>query len=85
MSGLHFLYSASVDGLVFVWKINEVKGEEDKPQIAEKVLLAIQIVGDGKSVHPRLCWHPHKQVTVNLEFVCIAGFGLFGVAKFYFD
>lgn len=55
------LASASVDGRVFIWRISEGPDEEDKPQITGKVVLAIQIVGEGKPVHPRLCWHPHKQ------------------------
>lgn len=59
-----FLFSASVDGRVFIWRISEGPDEEDKPQITGKVVLAIQIVGEGKPVHPRLCWHPHKQVSV---------------------
>ncbi|XP_024021457.1 enhancer of mRNA-decapping protein 4 [Morus notabilis] len=58
---VHLLGSASVDGRVFIWKISEGPDEEDKPQITWKIFLAIQIVGEGKPVHPRLCWHPHKQ------------------------
>ncbi|KAL5576340.1 hypothetical protein UlMin_018039 [Ulmus minor] len=58
---VHLLASASVDGRVFIWKISEGTDEEDKPQITGKVIVAIQIVGEGKSIHPRLCWHPHKQ------------------------
>ncbi|KAI4296086.1 hypothetical protein L6164_036075 [Bauhinia variegata] len=58
---LHLLASASTDGRVFVWKINEGPDEEDKPQITGKIVIAIQISGEGESVHPRVCWHPHKQ------------------------
>ncbi|KAE9599139.1 putative transcription factor WD40-like family [Lupinus albus] len=58
---LHLLASASTDGRIFVWKINEDPGDEDKPQIAGKVITAIQILGESESVHPRVCWHPHKQ------------------------
>lgn len=54
--------SASVDGRVFIWKINEGPDEEDKPQITGKIVIAIQIEVEGESVHPRVCWHPHKQV-----------------------
>lgn len=54
--------SASVDGRVFVWKINEGPDDDDKPQIFGKVVIAIQIVGQEESIHPRVCWHPHKQV-----------------------
>ncbi|XWS19259.1 hypothetical protein CRYUN_Cryun31cG0000600 [Craigia yunnanensis] len=58
---VHLLASASVDGRVFVWKINEDPDDEDKPQIFGKVVIAIQIVGQEESIHPRVCWHPHKQ------------------------
>ncbi|OMO64644.1 hypothetical protein COLO4_31961 [Corchorus olitorius] len=58
---VHLLASASVDGRVFVWKINEGPDDEDKPQIFGKVVIAIQIVGHEESIHPRVCWHPHKQ------------------------
>ncbi|KAK9267904.1 hypothetical protein L1049_010341 [Liquidambar formosana] len=58
---VHLLASASVDGRVFIWKINEGADEEDKPQITGKIVTAIQIVGEGESVHPRVCWHSHKQ------------------------
>ncbi|XP_022723655.1 enhancer of mRNA-decapping protein 4-like isoform X4 [Durio zibethinus] len=58
---VHLLASASVDGRVFVWKINEGPDDEDKPQIFGKVVLAIQIVGQEELIHPRVCWHPHKQ------------------------
>lgn len=55
-------FSASVDGRVYIWKITEGPDEEDKPQITGKIVIAIQIVGEGESVHPRVCWHCHKQV-----------------------
>ncbi|RZC45989.1 hypothetical protein C5167_038938 [Papaver somniferum] len=58
---VHLLASASVDGRVFVWKINEGTDEENKPQITWKLVTAIQIMGEGESVHPRVCWHSHKQ------------------------
>ncbi|KAF8409801.1 hypothetical protein HHK36_005880 [Tetracentron sinense] len=58
---LHLLASASIDGRVFVWKIHEGSDEEDKPQITGKIVIAIQIIGEGESVHPRVCWHSHKQ------------------------
>ncbi|XP_010252981.1 PREDICTED: enhancer of mRNA-decapping protein 4 [Nelumbo nucifera] len=58
---VHLLASASIDGRVFVWKINEGPDEEDKPQITGKIIVAIQIVGEGEPVHPRICWHCHKQ------------------------
>ncbi|CAN4097145.1 unnamed protein product [Withania somnifera] len=58
---VHLLASASVDGRVYIWKITEGPDEEDKPQITGKIVAAIQIVGEGESVHPRVCWHCHKQ------------------------
>ncbi|OIW13883.1 hypothetical protein TanjilG_31772 [Lupinus angustifolius] len=58
---LHLLASASTDGRIFVWKINEDPDDEDKPQIGGKVITAIQILGESEPVHPRVCWHPHKQ------------------------
>ncbi|CAK9148903.1 unnamed protein product [Ilex paraguariensis] len=58
---VHLLASASVHGRVYVWKITEGPDEEDKPQITGKIVIAIQIVGEGESVHPRVCWHCHKQ------------------------
>ncbi|KAL7584603.1 enhancer of mRNA-decapping protein 4 [Lactuca sativa] len=58
---VHLLASASIDGRVYVWKITEGTDEEDKPQITGKIVVAIQIVGEGESVHPRVCWHCHKQ------------------------
>lgn len=58
------LCSASVDGRVYIWKITEGPGEEEKSQITGKIVMAIQIVGEGDSVHPRVCWHCHKQVHI---------------------
>ncbi|KAJ7946479.1 enhancer of mRNA-decapping protein 4-like [Quillaja saponaria] len=58
---LHLLASSSIDGRVFIWKINEGPDEEEKPQITGKIITSIQIAVDGESVHPRVCWHPHKQ------------------------
>ncbi|XP_077216316.1 enhancer of mRNA-decapping protein 4-like [Tasmannia lanceolata] len=58
---VHLLASASIDGRVFVWKINEGPDEEEKPQITGKIIIAIQIVGEGEPFHPRVCWHSHKQ------------------------
>lgn len=55
----------SIDGRVFVWKINEGPDEEDKPQITGKTIVALHIIGDGESFHPRVCWHSHKQVMPN--------------------
>ncbi|XP_047341433.1 enhancer of mRNA-decapping protein 4-like [Impatiens glandulifera] len=58
---VHLLASASIDGRVYVWKITEGPDEEEKPQITGKIVIALQIVGVGDSVHPRVCWHCHKQ------------------------
>uniref|UniRef100_A0A5B7AN20 Putative enhancer of mRNA-decapping protein 4-like n=1 Tax=Davidia involucrata TaxID=16924 RepID=A0A5B7AN20_DAVIN len=58
---VHLLASASIDRRIFIWKINEGPDEEEKPQITGKIVIAIQIVGEGESVHPRVCWHCHKQ------------------------
>ncbi|RVX14758.1 Enhancer of mRNA-decapping protein 4 [Vitis vinifera] len=58
---VHLLASASINGRVYVWKISEGPDEEDKPQITGKIVIAIQIVGEGESVNPRVCWHCHKQ------------------------
>ncbi|KAL3503674.1 hypothetical protein ACH5RR_038123 [Cinchona calisaya] len=58
---VHLLASASVDGRVYIWKITEGPDEEDKPQITGKIVVAVQFTGEGQSVHPRVCWHCHKQ------------------------
>lgn len=58
---VHLLASASSDGKIFVRKIVEGFGDDEKIQITEQTLLAIQIAGDWESVHPRLCWHSHQQ------------------------
>ncbi|CAI0374170.1 unnamed protein product [Linum tenue] len=61
---VHLLASACVEGRVFVRKINEGSDEEEKPQIFEQIILALQILVDEEPVHPRVCWHPHKQEIV---------------------
>ncbi|CAM0944463.1 unnamed protein product [Alopecurus aequalis] len=58
---VHRLASASVDGRIYVWRIDEGPDEENKPQISGKIEVAIQIVGDAEAYHPRICWHSHKQ------------------------
>ncbi|CAM8884644.1 unnamed protein product [Rhodiola kirilowii] len=58
---VHLLASASVNGRFYVWKLNEGPDEEDKPQITGKIVVAIQVEGGGDTVHPRVCWHCHKQ------------------------
>ncbi|KAI4365006.1 hypothetical protein MLD38_021031 [Melastoma candidum] len=58
---VHILASASSDGRVVVWKINEGLDKEDKAQTSGYLVAAIQIIGEEETVHPRLCWHPNKQ------------------------
>ncbi|XP_037495241.1 enhancer of mRNA-decapping protein 4 isoform X2 [Jatropha curcas] len=58
---VHLLASACIDGRVFIRKISEGPDEEEKPQIFERIVLALQIIVEGGPVHPRVCWHPHKQ------------------------
>ncbi|EOY11894.1 Transducin/WD40 repeat-like superfamily protein, putative isoform 1 [Theobroma cacao] len=66
---VHLLASVSLEGRVFVWKISEDPVEEDKPQITGKIVIGVQILGDEEYVHPRICWHRHKQE------VLVAGIG----------
>lgn len=58
---VHLLASASIEGRVYVWKISEGPDEEEKAQISGNIVLAVHITGDEGSVHPRVCWHCHKQ------------------------
>lgn len=58
------LCSASIEGRVYVWKISEGPDEEEKQQISGNIVLALHITGDEESVHPRVCWHCHKQVII---------------------
>ncbi|XVE50930.1 hypothetical protein DITRI_Ditri01bG0202700 [Diplodiscus trichospermus] len=58
---VHLLASVSLEGRLFVWKISEGPDEEDKPQITGKIVIAVQILGNEEYVHPRVCWHRHKQ------------------------
>lgn len=53
---VHLLASASSDGRVFVRKIVEGPDEDEKLQITDQILLAMQFNGDWESVHPRICW-----------------------------
>ncbi|KAI4321736.1 hypothetical protein MLD38_035084 [Melastoma candidum] len=57
---VHLLASASSDGRICVWKVSEGT-EEEKQQISGSIVIAIQITGEETSVHPRVCWHCHKQ------------------------
>ncbi|CAM6022802.1 unnamed protein product [Sphagnum balticum] len=56
---VHLLASASADGIVLVSKI----WERDLIGICilDSTLLAIKIVGDWESCHPRVCWHSRMQ------------------------
>ncbi|XP_015881518.3 enhancer of mRNA-decapping protein 4 [Ziziphus jujuba] len=66
---VHLLASVSIEGRLFVWKISEGPDDEGTPQITGKIVIAIQIVGEGDASHPRICWHCHKQE------VLVVGFG----------
>lgn len=56
--------SASVDGRIYVRRILEGPSPEGgKILITEQILLAIQIVGDWESCHPRVCWNLQTQVS----------------------
>ncbi|XP_051128269.1 enhancer of mRNA-decapping protein 4-like [Andrographis paniculata] len=58
---VHLLASVSMDGRVYVWRITEVLDKEDNPQISGGIVMAIQITGEGGPLHPKVCWHCHKQ------------------------
>ena len=45
-----------------MWKISEGSEGDDDPQITGKIVLALQILGEEDTKHPRVCWHSHKQV-----------------------
>ncbi|KAK9152345.1 hypothetical protein Syun_010654 [Stephania yunnanensis] len=45
---VHLLASASIDGRIYVWRIIEGTDDEDKPQIAGKVITAVQMAGDAE-------------------------------------
>lgn len=57
------MYSVSVDGRAFVWKIDEGPDDQGKAQISGKIIIALQIESNINPIHPRACWHCHKQVT----------------------
>ncbi|BFI30389.1 enhancer of mRNA-decapping protein 4 [Marchantia polymorpha subsp. ruderalis] len=54
---VHLLASASTDGRVFVRKIVEGTSDDGRMEIKDHILVAMQILGDWESVHPRVCWH----------------------------
>eukprot|EP00249_Psilotum_nudum_P023723 c28961_g1_i2 orf=819-4334(+) len=58
---VHLVGSASSDGWVLVWKIVEVQGTDDKLQLLEETVLAIQFLGQWEDACPRVCWHPYSQ------------------------
>lgn len=54
----HLLASASVDGRIYVRRILEGPcSEGGKIHITEQMLLAIHMVGNWESCHPRVCWN----------------------------
>ncbi|KAI3427780.1 uncharacterized protein J3R85_009208, partial [Psidium guajava] len=57
---VHLLASASTDGRIYVWKVSESLEEDNKQQITGNIVIAIQLTQE-ESVHPRVCWHCHKQ------------------------
>lgn len=62
--------SVSIEGHLHVWKISEDPDEEGTPQITVKSIVAIQIDGEGEALHPRICWHCHKQVILTPFIKC---------------
>ncbi|KAG7631074.1 WD40 repeat [Arabidopsis suecica] len=58
---VHLLASVSLDGKVFVWKISEGSEGDEQSQITGKIVVALQILGEEDTKHPRVCWHCHKQ------------------------
>ncbi|XP_022716655.1 enhancer of mRNA-decapping protein 4-like isoform X2 [Durio zibethinus] len=66
---VHLLASVNLEGRIFVWKIFEGPDEKETPQITGKIVTAVQILGNEEYVHPRVCWHRHKQE------VLVAGIG----------
>ncbi|XP_040374951.1 enhancer of mRNA-decapping protein 4-like [Rosa chinensis] len=56
---VHLLACVSVEGRLFVCKISEGPDEEGTPQITG-IVMAIQIIGEGEDVHPRVWRHCHK-------------------------
>ncbi|XP_062079062.1 enhancer of mRNA-decapping protein 4 isoform X2 [Humulus lupulus] len=65
---VHLLASVSVEGRLYVWKISEGPDEEGTPQITGKIVIAVQITGEGEASHPRICWHCHKQEMLVVGF-----------------
>ena len=55
-----------------MWKISEGSEGDDDPQITGKIVLALQILGEEDTKHPRVCWHSHKQVWKKHFTSCIA-------------
>ncbi|KAF6142276.1 hypothetical protein GIB67_039983 [Kingdonia uniflora] len=58
---VHLLASGSICGRICVWKINEGLGENDKAEITEEIVLALQLIGEEEETHSRVCWHFPKQ------------------------
>lgn len=51
-----------------MWKISEGSEGDDQPQITGNIVLALQILGEEDTKHPRVCWHCHKQVIEHIYF-----------------
>ena len=69
--GIFLVYSVDVGGRVYVWKISEGPDEEAKPQITGKVVISLHMEGEEEIVHPRVCWHCHKQAIIILMLTSI--------------
>lgn len=39
-----------------------LEGNSEDGKVLEHILLALRLVGDWETCHPRLCWHSHLQV-----------------------
>ncbi|XP_031097091.1 enhancer of mRNA-decapping protein 4-like [Ipomoea triloba] len=63
---VHLLASASVNGRVYIWKITEDEDNKHKPQITSQIVIAIQIVGEGESFHPRVCCEKQEILVVGI-------------------
>ena len=74
------LCSVSIEGRLYVWKISEGPDDEGTPQITGKIVIAVQIVGEGEALHPRICWHSHKQVMLLSKTIanCFFPFNIYG-------
>ena len=51
-----------------MWKISEGSEGDEQSQITGKIVVALQILGEEDTKHPRVCWHCHKQVFQHISF-----------------